>query len=61
MYKKFMDFKKYLLLLSPHEQIYEIDGFINYITKSNRKKVSKKSRMLKELRLIKKQIIKSLD
>ena len=60
MYNKFMDFKKYLLFLSPHEQIYEIDEFINYITKSNWKKVSIKFRMLKELRLIKKQIINSL-
>ena len=60
MYNKFMDFKKYLLFLSSHEQIYEIDKFINYITKSNRKKVSIKFRMLKELRLIKKQIIKLL-
>ena len=51
-----IDFKKYLLLLSPHEQIYEIDGFINYITKSKRKKVSIKFRVLKELRFIKKQI-----
>ena len=46
MYNKFMDFKKYLLFLSSHEQIYEIDKFINYITKSNRKKVSIKFRML---------------
>ena len=55
-----MDFKKYLLFLSSHEQIYEIDKFINYISKSNRKKVSIKFRMLKDLRLIKKQIIKLL-
>ena len=60
MYNKFMHFKKYLLLLSRHEKIYEIDGFINYITKSNQKKVSIEFRMLKELRLIKKQIIKLL-
>ena len=60
MYNKFMDFKKYLLFLSSHKQIYEIDKFINYISKSNRKKVSIKFRMLKDLRLIKKQIIKLL-
>ena len=53
MCNKFTDFKKYLLLLSPHEQIYEFDGFINHIKKSNRKKVSIKFRMTKELRLIK--------
>ena len=39
MYNKFMDFKKCLLFLSPHEKIYEIDELINYITKFNRKKV----------------------
>ena len=39
MYNKFMDFKKYVLFLSPHEKIYEIDELINYITKFNRKKV----------------------
>ena len=55
-----MEFKKYLLLLSPHEQICEIDKFMNFITKSNRKKVSIKFKILKELRLIKKQIIMSL-
>ena len=60
MYNKFMNFKIYLLLLSPHEKVYEIDGFINYITKSNRKKVSIKFRMIKELRFIKKQVIMSL-
>ena len=62
MCNKFTDFKKKMLLLSPHEQIYEIDGFINYIKKSNRKyQVSIKFRMIKELRLIKKQIVKSLQ
>ena len=49
----FMDFKKYLLFLSPDEQICEINKAINYLTKSNRKKMWIKIRMLKELRLIK--------
>ena len=61
MYNIFIDFKKYLLLFSPHEQICEIDKFMNYITKSNRKKVSIKFRMVKELRLIKKQTIMLLQ
>ena len=60
MFNIFMEFKKYLLLLSSHEQICEIDKFMNFITKSNRKKVSIKFKILKELRLIKKQIIMSL-
>ena len=60
MFNIFMEFKKYLLLLSSHEQIREIDKFMNFITKSNRKKVSIKFKILKELRLIKKQIIMSL-
>ena len=55
-----MDFKKYLLFLSPYEQICEIIKNMNYLTKSNRKKLSIKFGMLKELILIKKQIIKSL-
>ena len=33
----FMNFKKYLLLLSPHEQMCEINKAMNYLTKSNRK------------------------
>ena len=60
MHNVFMNFKKYLLFLSPDEQIREINKAINYSTKSNRKKISIKFRMLKELRLIKKQIIMSL-
>ena len=60
MHNVFMNFKKYLLFLSPDEQICEISKAINYLTKSNRKKISIKFRMLKELRLIKKQIIMSL-
>ena len=60
MHNVFMNFKKYLLFLSPDEQICEINKAINYLTKSNRKKISIKFRMLKELRLIKKQIIMSL-
>ena len=56
----FINFKKYLLFLLPENQLYEINRAINYLTKSNRKKVSIKFRMLKELRFIKKQIIKSL-
>ena len=54
MHKVFMNFKKYLLFLSPDEQICEFDKAIYYLTKSNRKKISIKFRMLKELRLIKK-------
>ena len=54
MHNVFMNFKKYLLFLSPDEQIREINKAINYSTKSNRKKISIKFRMLKELRLIKK-------
>ena len=46
-----MDFKKYLLVLSPDEQICEINKAINYLNKSNRKKISIKFKMLKELRL----------
>ena len=60
MYSIFRDFKKYLLFLLPENRLYEINRAISYLTKSNRKKVSIKFRMLKELRLIKKQIIKSL-
>ena len=60
MYNKFIDLKKYLLLVSPHEQIYEIDRFINYITKSNRKKLLIKFRMRTKIRLIRQQIIKLL-
>ena len=33
-----MDFKKYLLFLSPDEQICEINKAINCLTKSNRRK-----------------------
>ena len=55
-----MDFKKYLLILSPDEKICEINKAINYLNKSNRKKISIKFKMLKELRLVKKQYIKSL-
>ena len=39
MHNIFMDFKKYLLLVSPDEQICEINKAINYLTKSNRKKM----------------------
>ena len=53
MHNIFMDFKKYFLFLSPDEQICEINKAINYLTKSNRKKMWIKIRMLKELRLIK--------
>ena len=61
MYNISMEFKIYLLLFPPHEQIYEIDIFMNFIRSSNRKKISTKFKMLKELRLIKKQIIMLLQ
>ena len=60
MHNVFMNFKKYLLFLSPDKQICKINKAIHYLTKSNRKKISIKFRMLKELRLIRKQIIMSL-
>ena len=60
-YNTFIDFKRYLFFLSPNEQIFEINKTITYLTKSNRKKISIKLRMSKELKLIKKQIIKPLN
>ena len=41
MCNKFTDFKKYLFLLSPHEQIYEFDGFINYKKIESKKSINK--------------------
>ena len=51
-----MDFKKYLLILSPDEQICKVNKAINYLNKSNQEKISIKFKILKELRLIKKLI-----
>ena len=56
MHNVFMDFKKYLLILSPDEQICKVNKAINYLNKSNQEKISIKFKLLKELRLIKKLI-----
>ena len=56
MHNVFMDFKKYLLILSPDEQICKVNKAINYLNKSNQEKISIKFKILKELRLIKKLI-----
>ena len=54
-----MDFKRSLQLLSPEEQLYEINYLISDIGKSNNKgeNVNKKFCILKKLRTLKKKIM----
>ena len=54
-----VDFKRFLQLLSPENQLYEINSMINQFNKSDRKSenINKKFRTLNELRMFKKQII----
>ena len=54
-----VDFKRFLQLLSPENQLYEINSMINQFNKSDRKSenINKKFRTLNELRTFKKQII----
>ena len=56
---KFADFKNYLKLLSPEEQLHEINYMINYFNKSNRngENIAKKFRILKQPRIFKKEIM----
>ena len=56
MHNIFMDFKKYLLFLSPDEQICEINKAINYLTKSNRKKNVNKNQNAKRIKINKNHI-----
>ena len=52
-------FKRFLQLLSPENQLYEINSMINQFNKSDRKSenINKKFRTLNELRMFTKQII----
>ena len=54
-----VDFKRFLKLLSPEEQLCEINYMISEFNKSNRPgdNINKKVCILKELRTLKKQII----
>ena len=54
-----VDFKRFLQLLSPENQLYEINSVINEFNKSNWKgeNINKKFRILNEIRMLKKQII----
>ena len=54
-----VDFKRFLKLLTPEEQLIEINRIINQLNKSSHPgyKISKRFRILKELRILKKQII----
>ena len=54
-----VDYKRFLQLLSPENQLYEINSIINEFNKSNCKEenINKKFRILNELRMLKKQII----
>ena len=54
-----VDFRRFLQILSPEEQISEISGMINEINKSNCLGVNipRKYRILKELETLKKQIM----
>ena len=54
-----VDFKRFLRLLSPENQLYEINSMTNQLNKSNCKGENciKKFRILNELRMLKKQII----
>ena len=56
---KFADFKNYLKLLSPEEQLHEINYMINDFNKSNCNggNIAKKFRIIKELRIFKKEIM----
>ena len=51
-----VDFKRCLQLLSPENQLYEINSMINEFNKSNCKgeNINKKFRILNELRMLKK-------
>ena len=51
-----MDFKRFFQLLSPEEQLYEINYLISDVSKSNNKgeNANKKFGILKELRTLKK-------
>ena len=54
-----VDYKRFLQLLSPENQLYEINSMINEFNKSNcnEENINKKFRILNELRTLKKQII----
>ena len=54
-----VDFKRFLQLLSPENQLYEIISMINEFSESNHKgdNINKKFRILNELRTLKKEII----
>ena len=54
-----VDFKRFLRLLSPENQLHEINSMINQFNKSNCKgeNINKKFCILNELRILKKQII----
>ena len=54
-----VDFKRFLQLLSPENQLYEMNSMTNQLNKSNCKGENciKKFRILNELRMLKKQII----
>ena len=51
-----VDFKRFLQLLSPDNQLYEINSMINEFNKSNceGENINKKFRILNELRMLKK-------
>ena len=53
------DFKKYLQLLSPENQICEIDSMLNDFNKSNGKgeNINKKFRIINKLKTLKKKAI----
>ena len=59
MHNVHVDFKRFLKLLTPEEQLIEINRVINELNKSNRPgyKISIRFRILKELRTLKKEII----
>ena len=59
MHNVHVDFKRFLKLLTPEEQLIEINCVINELNKSNRPgyKISIRFRILKELRTLKKEII----
>ena len=54
-----IDFERFLQLLSPEQQLYEINFMINEFDKSNRKdeNIRKEIRILNELTTLKKEII----
>ena len=59
MTNKFADFKNYLKLLSPEEQLHEINYMISDFNKSNRndENIVKKFHILKELEIFFKKIM----